>query len=51
MLIEMPVLDNALLGCAIGFTPLLVGLTFGAPLARLVGRGARRRAARRRASR
>ncbi len=41
MLIEMPVLDNALLGCAIGFTPLLVGLTFGAPLARLVGRGAR----------
>ena len=31
MLIEMPVLDNALLGCAIAFTPLLVGLTFGAP--------------------
>jgi pimeloyl-ACP methyl ester carboxylesterase len=41
MLIEMPVLDNALLGCAIAFTPLLVGLTFGAPIARLVGRGAR----------
>jgi pimeloyl-ACP methyl ester carboxylesterase len=41
MLIEMPVLDNALLGCAIAFTPLLVGLTFGAPFARLVGRGAR----------
>ena len=41
MLIEMPVLDNALLGCAIAFTPLLVGLTFGAPVARLVGRGAR----------
>ena len=40
LLIEMPVLDNALLGCAIGFTPLLVGLTFGAPLARLAGRGA-----------
>jgi pimeloyl-ACP methyl ester carboxylesterase len=40
MLIEMPVLDNALLGCAIAFTPLLVGLTFGAPVARLVGRGA-----------
>jgi hypothetical protein len=35
------VLDNALLGCAIAFTPLLVGLTFGAPVARLVGRGAR----------
>src|SRR5215212_6369954 len=41
MLVEMPVLDNALLGCAIAFTPLLVGLTFGAPVARLVGRGAR----------
>jgi pimeloyl-ACP methyl ester carboxylesterase len=34
MLIEMPVLDNALLACAIFFTPLLVGLTFGAPLYR-----------------
>jgi pimeloyl-ACP methyl ester carboxylesterase len=32
MLIEMPVLDNALLGCAIAFTPLLIGLTFGAPI-------------------
>jgi pimeloyl-ACP methyl ester carboxylesterase len=41
LLIEMPVLDNALLACAIGFTPLLVGLTFGAPVARLVGRAAR----------
>ena len=40
MLIEMPVLDNALLGCALAFTPLLVGLTFGAPVARLFGRGA-----------
>ena len=37
MLIEMPVLDNALLGCAIAFTPLLVGLTFGAPVARADG--------------
>ena len=27
MLIQMPVLDNALLGCALAFTPLLVGLT------------------------
>src|SRR5687768_3815110 len=27
LLIEMPVLDNALLGCALAFTPLLVGLT------------------------
>ena len=41
LVIEMPVLDNALLGCAIGFTPLLAGLTFGAPLARLAGRAAR----------
>jgi pimeloyl-ACP methyl ester carboxylesterase len=29
MVIEMPVLDNALLGCAVAFTPLLLGLTFG----------------------
>jgi pimeloyl-ACP methyl ester carboxylesterase len=41
MIVEMPVLDNALLGCAIAFTPMLVGLTFGAPVARLVARGAR----------
>jgi pimeloyl-ACP methyl ester carboxylesterase len=41
MIVEMPVLDNALLGCALAFTPLLVGLTFGAPVARLIGRGAR----------
>ena len=34
MVIEMPVLDNALLGCALAFTPLLVTLTFGEPLAR-----------------
>jgi pimeloyl-ACP methyl ester carboxylesterase len=32
MVVEMPVLDNALLGCAIAFTPMLVSLTFGAPL-------------------
>jgi pimeloyl-ACP methyl ester carboxylesterase len=42
MLIEMPVLDNALLGCALAFTPLLVGLTFGAPVARAIGSAARR---------
>jgi pimeloyl-ACP methyl ester carboxylesterase len=41
LIIEMPVLDNALLGCALAFTPLLMGLTFGAPVARLMGRGAR----------
>ncbi len=28
-LIEMPVLDNALLGCALAFTPLLVAVTLG----------------------
>jgi pimeloyl-ACP methyl ester carboxylesterase len=41
LMIEMPVLDNALLGCALAFTPLLIGLTFGAPVARLIGAGAR----------
>jgi pimeloyl-ACP methyl ester carboxylesterase len=42
MVVEMPVLDNALLACAIAFTPLLIALTFGAPITRptaaLVGR-------------
>jgi pimeloyl-ACP methyl ester carboxylesterase len=41
LLVEMPVLDNALLGCAIGFTPLLVSLTFGAPITRPLSRAAR----------
>ena len=41
LVIEMPVLDNALLACAVVFSPLLVWLTFGEPLARLVARGAR----------
>jgi pimeloyl-ACP methyl ester carboxylesterase len=36
--IEMPVLDNALLGCAIAFTPLLIGLTFGAPVTGAIAR-------------
>jgi pimeloyl-ACP methyl ester carboxylesterase len=40
LFIQMPVLDNALLGCAIAFTPLLVALTFGAPVTRAIGRGA-----------
>jgi pimeloyl-ACP methyl ester carboxylesterase len=34
--IEMPVLDNALLGCAVAFAPLLVYLTIGLPVARAV---------------
>ncbi|HEY7630778.1 MAG TPA: alpha/beta hydrolase [Thermoleophilaceae bacterium] len=42
LIVEMPVLDNALLACALAFTPLLVGLTFGAPISRAVGRVARR---------
>ena len=34
MVIEMPVLDNALLGCALAFTPLMVALTVGEPAMR-----------------
>jgi pimeloyl-ACP methyl ester carboxylesterase len=41
MVVEMPVLDNALLGCALAFTPLLVALTFGEPAMRLLSAGAR----------
>src|SRR5918997_107987 len=41
MVIEMPVLDHALIGCAIGFTPIMVGLTAGAPAARALSRAAR----------
>jgi pimeloyl-ACP methyl ester carboxylesterase len=32
LLIEMPVLDNALLGAALAFTPVLLGLRFGRPI-------------------
>ncbi len=38
MVIEMPVLDNGLLGSALAFTPLLVSLTFGEPLMRVLAR-------------
>jgi pimeloyl-ACP methyl ester carboxylesterase len=41
MVVEMPVLDNALLACAIAFTPLMVALTAGEPARRLVARLAR----------
>jgi pimeloyl-ACP methyl ester carboxylesterase len=41
MVIEMPVLDHALIGCAVAFTPLMLGLTLGAPVARMVARVAR----------
>ncbi len=32
LLVEMPVLDNALLGAAMAFTPVLLGLRFGQPI-------------------
>lgn len=41
MVIEMPVLDNALVGCALAFAPVLVGLTLGRPMMHLVGLAAR----------
>jgi pimeloyl-ACP methyl ester carboxylesterase len=41
MLIEMPVLDNAIPACAAAFTPLLFALTFGAPVMNVLGRTAR----------
>src|SRR5918998_1238592 len=41
MVIEMPVLDNALLGVAIAFTPMLIALTFGRPVMDVVARAAR----------
>jgi pimeloyl-ACP methyl ester carboxylesterase len=41
MVLEMPVLDNALLWSALAFTPPLVALTFGEPVMKLIARGAR----------
>jgi pimeloyl-ACP methyl ester carboxylesterase len=38
LVIEMPVLDHALVGCALAFTPLMVAVTLGAPVTRLVSR-------------
>ncbi|MGN6189313.1 MAG: alpha/beta fold hydrolase [Conexibacter sp.] len=42
MVIEMPVLDNGLLASALAFTPLLVALTFGEPVTKVVAQVARR---------
>jgi pimeloyl-ACP methyl ester carboxylesterase len=42
MVIEMPVLDGALLACAVAFTPLMLALSYGEPVMRLVQAGARR---------
>jgi pimeloyl-ACP methyl ester carboxylesterase len=41
MIVEMPVLDNAIAACGAAFTPLLFALKFGAPAMRLLARGAR----------
>ncbi len=41
MIIEMPVLDNAIPACAAAFAPLLFALTFGEPVMRALARGAR----------
>jgi pimeloyl-ACP methyl ester carboxylesterase len=41
MIVEMPVLDNALLASALTFTPILVALTFGEPVMKLVQRAAK----------
>jgi pimeloyl-ACP methyl ester carboxylesterase len=38
MIVEMPVLDNALLASALAFTPILVALTFGEPIMKGVSR-------------
>ena len=42
MVIEMPVLDGALLACALAFTPLMLALSSGEPLMRVVQAGAKR---------
>jgi pimeloyl-ACP methyl ester carboxylesterase len=42
MMIEMPVLDNALLAAAVIFTPIMIGLRFGEPLLKLVASATRR---------
>jgi len=41
MVIEMPVLDHALIGCAIAFTPIMIALTAGEPGMKLLARAAR----------
>jgi pimeloyl-ACP methyl ester carboxylesterase len=42
MMVEMPVLDNALLAAAVIFTPIMIGLRFGAPLLRRLASAAQR---------
>src|SRR6202012_5710751 len=38
LVLEMPVLDNGLLGSALAFTPFLVAVTFGEPVMKVVAR-------------
>lgn len=40
IIVESPVLDQAMLACAVGLTPLLLALTYGRPLYRLLARRA-----------
>lgn len=42
LIIEMPVLDHALVGCAVAFTPLVLSLTVGEPAMRLLSAVTRR---------
>jgi pimeloyl-ACP methyl ester carboxylesterase len=42
MMVEMPVLDNALLAAAVVFTPIMVGLRFGEPVLKMIASLARR---------
>jgi pimeloyl-ACP methyl ester carboxylesterase len=42
MMVEMPVLDNALLAAAVIFTPIMIGLRLGAPVLRLLASAARK---------
>jgi pimeloyl-ACP methyl ester carboxylesterase len=42
MMVEMPVLDNALLAVAVIFTPIMLGLRFGEPLLKVLASAARR---------
>jgi pimeloyl-ACP methyl ester carboxylesterase len=42
MMVEMPVLDNALLAAAVIFTPIMIGLRVGAPVLRLLASAANR---------
>jgi pimeloyl-ACP methyl ester carboxylesterase len=42
MMVEMPVLDNALLAVAVIFTPIMIGLRFGKPALKVLASAARR---------